>query len=54
MVIKLVKYVTKAMYMREKREYEGWAKLIKFLSFGRLNVDDIVEDLLNELVIVNI
>ena len=50
----MVDYVTKRQYMREEAEYLAWAKIIKTLTFGKLDLSDAVDEIMKDKVIINI
>ena len=50
----MVQYVTKRQYMREEAEYLAWCKIIQLLTFGRVDLSDTVDELMEDKVIIDI
>ena len=49
----MVKYVSKYEYERDKYEYLGWIGIIKILTFGKVDLSDAIDEIMEEYVIID-
>ena len=50
----IMKLMSKKQYELERMEYESWVALIKFITFGKLDLSDAVDEIFKDVVIVDI
>ena len=46
--------ITKEMYDIEKAQYQSWVSIIKFLTFGKVDLTEQMNEILSEFVVVNL
>lgn len=48
-----MKLMSRKQYEMERADYESWVAIIKFLTFGKVDWSDVLEEIFEDVVIID-